>query len=356
MTGVSAGLRWVSDRYAREKVQAELVSRDQLARHSGVLRTCVWSLSSPERPAHTLKILNLAVAASIERLALSDGDAAALRVRLRDLLDELASVGDLISLPDGAWLPAPCREVRLPSGTDERLIVGGIPSSVLPKTLSSLLREEGPLRRTSGTRISEALGLPTEALEVWLGRPPRDLQLWAQKVMGVDLEPYVESGEASPFEVYSPGTSRPFSPQGFRWCEPAPAMSGRYLARREVAFRGKQSRIVELRAGRLTGSAVPKTALGDIRRLMYALDSAVNKPTRVRWVIRQDAVEMELQSEVPRAEQRLFAALGHLEVDGDRYYPRMWRFSLARWDAVQERLSELGIASERLIGGRVGGE
>ena len=99
----------------------------------------------------------------------------------RQALEVLAEQGDLLALPQGHWLPAPLRLV--PATAQRYLVVGGIPSSLLPKSYFSTLRLHESFRQVE-THIIQANPFVDkenrrwqfQTLEHWLGPSPTDFQ------------------------------------------------------------------------------------------------------------------------------------------------------------------------------------
>lgn len=263
------------------------------------------------------------------------------RERLREALDELADVGDIIELAGGRWLAAFTRQVALGTETDDRLVVGGVPTSLLPTEQRGLLVHRGALRVTRGDAFGSALSLVDETLESWLGDSPADLEQWARSLLAQELDSYSPE-EGARFRVYVPALARQREPQGFRWREQLGQLDGRFFADRELAFGVRQSRIVEIRDGRIIASGVPSLGGGDRRRLLYALDALARNPTRIT-VRTASSLSLVLQSEVPRAERRVFAALGELSVPEEKYYPRTWTFRIEHKRTILARLSALRV-------------
>ena len=80
---------------------------------------------------------------------------------------------------------------------------------------------------------------------------------------------------------------------------------------------------------------------GEARRLMYALDARSSNSTIARWTYRGSRADFITNSELPQAEQRLFAALGTLNIT-DRVYERHWTFVTGS-ELVLNRLRNLKI-------------
>jgi hypothetical protein len=276
----------------------------------------------------------------------SDHDVQQRRERLHDALEELSEAGDLVSLPEGRWLPAPVREVMLEANSEERLLVGGVPTGVLPAELKRLVTHHGPYRRLDGSILGVALNLPKEELNSWAGSPAESLEAWAAERLGVKLHRYAEHQEGSRIRVYVPELAKERSTQTRRWFERAASISGRYLASRERVFGVREYRVVELRDGAIISSD-EVLAPGEGRRLMYALDARAGKPVEVLLGAKGGSMSVTLRSELPRSEQRLFGSLGNLEVPGDDYYPRTWWFADRYRGIVLSRLEALRV---RLVG------
>lgn len=312
---------------------------DPFTRDCSFLRAILWALArGGRRQAHILRILNVAVDIACET---TGSDERAVRAALRNALDEIADAGDAVEVGDGWWLPAATREVQLHDGNDLRLLVGGVPTALLSPGLQAAVEAHGPFRRTRSDALRLELGLATETLESWAGAPRTPMQAWASQLLDSPLTKYSEPNEGTRLRFYAPDRARPGAAQGARWAE-RPDGAGRFLMERTRIFGAREYRIAELREGRVEssgGTLLP----GEHRRLMYALDARAKNPVSVRMMQTGDSVTLTLWSEVPRAEQRLFAALGHLELEDGRYYPRAWRFHLVHRGLVEAGLHGLGV-------------
>jgi hypothetical protein len=311
-------IRTISAEEAARCIREDLVGSaecDQLATECALLRSCAWALTQGNRPVHTLKLLNLAIELSPDTIL---GDEVqgpdTTRVRLRGTLEELAEAGDLVSLANGRWLPAPSREVLLKTSNDTRLLVGGIPTSLLPPEMAKNIRHHGAFRRITGKSVGSALALPSERYESWIGKCPHDLKAWARTVLEGTYEPFTEGHDTRQFSLYAPQIARPAALQANRWVDRPGNLTGKFLGRRELHFGICQYRGVELVNGRVVRVMLPRLGLGDLRRLMYGLDSIAGNPVHVETQLRGFEYVVVLGSEVPRPERRLFAALGTLSV------------------------------------------
>jgi hypothetical protein len=310
---------------------------DELTLDCGVLRSCIWALTRNATSVHINRLLNVATASQIGVGAHATVDA---RARLRESLDVLAEVGDVVELANGWWVPAGVREVLLANETDDRLIVGGVPTSVLPSEHRALLLHRGQFRTTRGDALASAFGLAIEPLDSWVGRTPTDLESWGRQMLAASVDPYTEPSEGVRFRFYVPRRSG--EPQGFRWRDSTKGLDGRYFAFRELPFGLRQPRIVEVKRDSVCATRPLGLAPGDARRLQYAVDAVSRMPVTVS-IKRASTFQVTLRSEIPRSEQRLFAALGELRFPDDRYYPRTWTFPNEHADQVSQRLAALRV-------------
>lgn len=306
---------------------------DQIAEDCALLRSCAWALTDGVRPVHVLRLLNLA---STLHLA---GDAS--RGKLKEALQELSECGDLVEMSTGQWLPAPTREVRLGTGDDMRLLVGGFPTSLLPAERAAQIEHLGPYRRVKGDVLSKEFELPQQSLEAWMGHAPSDLLEWTQSVLEGSYERHRPTGRS--IEVYAPKLSSVSTPQMFRWVDRTDKLSGIYLSREELPFGGKRHYAVKIAKGQIIG--IRTMPPFDVRRLLYGLDLLAEKAVTVEEISRLADTSFVLKSVLPQAEQRLFAALGQLSVPEDKYYPQTWTFHQEHAVEIKKRLARLGVST-----------
>jgi len=158
-----------------------------------------------------------------------------------------------------------------------------------------------------------------------------------------ERQPYSPTS-ADAFEFYLPASSRPGAPQFRRWGESTGNTTGALLARRLRLYGAREYRLADLRAGRIVSACDLQGV--DVRRLMYALDLAAKNPVRARRIYVGDRTEWLFTSEIPRAEQRTFAAFGTLTIPADRPFERRWTFARNEGLAL-DMLRSLGIALEQ---------
>jgi hypothetical protein len=229
--------------------------------------------------------------------------------------------------------------VELPDGVGY-LLVGGVPSALL-RLDGDEIQIHGPHRHLVKLPSELAVVLPVEDLNSWARMPEVSLQDWARDVIeSHERQPYSPTN-ADAFEFYLPASSRDGAPQFFRWFESAGETTATVLARRRRLYGAREYRLVDVRCGRIVGSCELHDV--DVRRLMYALDLAAINPVRVRPLRVGDRTEWIFTSELPRAEQRTFAAFGTLTIPDERRFARRWTF-IRNEELALGMLRSLGIA------------
>lgn len=304
-----------------------------------LLRTTVWSIAATGSKAHVNRVLGTALNAwqlLSPGASLSDER---LRGELREALAALEDTGDLIELRGGYWAPAAARLVELPDGAGF-LLIGGIPSELLQLD-SDVMQFHGPYRHLAAVPAQLATVLPSETLKSWAKLPEIPLQDWSREVFGsLERTPYMPTA-ADEFEFYRPETSRPGVSQFFRWSGATANTTGTFLARRRRLYGAREYRLVDARAGQIVGACDLHDI--DVRRLMYSLDLQAKNPVRARQVRVGNQTEWLFTSELPRAEQRTFAAFGTLTIPNERHFERRWTF-LRNEELALEMLRSIGIS------------
>lgn len=307
-----------------------------------ILRATVWSMAAPKSKAHVNRVLGAALAPWSLLSERAGASTEELRVELREALSTLEDAGDLIELNGGFWAPATARLVELSDGAN-CLLVGGVPSALL-RMDDDAIQFHGPHRHLTGPPSELASTIPTESLAAWARLPSGSLQNWArQTIESIVRQPYLPTTEDA-FEFYLPANSRRGAPQFHRWFESSAHLTGTLLARRRRLYGVREYRLVDVRVGRIVGAAELHHV--DVRRLMYALDLAAGNPVHARPIRTGTQTEWLFTSELPRAEQRTFAALGFLQVSEDRRFERRWTF-VRNENLALEMLHSLGIALDR---------
>jgi hypothetical protein len=244
------------------------------------------------------------------------------RAELRDALSTLQDSGDLVELSGGYWAPATARFVALPEDAGS-LLVGGVPSALLSID-RNLIQHHGPYRHFANVPLVLTESLPVEAFLSWARLPDLPLPDWGQSVIdSLERVTYLPD-KSEAFEFYLPEKARPGTPQFKRWSADAANITGTVLARRTRLYGAREYRLVDVRSGKIVSACEFQDI--DVRRFMYALDMAAKNPVHARQFRVGDRRQWHFTSELPRAEQRMFAALGSVTIPGDRPFERRWMF------------------------------
>lgn len=304
-----------------------------------ILRATIWSLAALKAKTHVNRILNASLPAWQLLSERPTSSEETLRAELREALSTLADAGDLIELSGGYWAPATARVVILPDGAGH-LLIGGVPSSLL-QLGNDAIQYHGPHRHFAKIPAKLAAVLPVEDFNSWARLPDVPLQDWVREVFdSLERFPYTPT-TADVFEFYLPANSKPGAPQFFRWSESAGDITCTLLSRRRRLFGAREYRLVDVCSGQIV-SACEFHGI-DVRRLMYALDLEAKNPVLARPLRLGDRTEWLFTSELPRAEQRTFAAFGTLKIPDGRHFERRWTFTRNEEIAL-DMLRSLGIA------------
>lgn len=307
-----------------------------------ILRATVWSVAAPAGEVHVNRLLSAALPTWRLLSERSTASEEALRGELRAALSTLEDSGDLLDMRGGYWGPATARLVELPAGAGH-LLIGGVPSSLLPIEFDAV-RYHGPHRHLAKLGPELAAALPVEEFASWSRVPNAKLQEWDREVTdSLERIPYSPTNEQA-FEFYAPASSRPGTPQFRRWSDSAGNTTGTLLGRRMRLYGAREYRLVDVRAGRIVGACDLQGV--DVRRLMYARDLVAKNPVRARRLHAGERSEWSFTSELPRAEQRAFAAFGTLTIPNDRPFERRWAFARNE-EVALGMLHDLGITLEQ---------
>lgn len=244
---------------------------------------------------------------------------------LRSTLDELELLGDTVSLPHGYWLPAPLHFVTLPA-IRRWILVGGPPSMCFPNPLHLAVEYSGPTRFLIHDPVEFGFRDVVQSEEEWYHLPQGSIDVWARHIL---LNAKLQSIEAlgTSCEFYAPNArGASDNLQYFRWIDDARSLvDGRYLIRFKLKGFTSHYAIAEIQQSKITATGSIELGEGDIRRLLYGIDAFVGHPVKVQITKKGDSWLFPLNSELPKAEHRLFTALGYLHLPSDgRYYPRTW--------------------------------
>lgn len=340
-----------------------------------IVRSVLWGLSCPNpqsssavlpseqdaqsawTPVHVTKVLNRAAAVwrTGHWAAPETADKVAVPAEqktsdfLRQVLEDLEQIGDVVSLPRGMWLPAPVRAVHL-AWLRCWLLAGGLPTVRLPQAAQAACEWRGAARFLTQPPEALNLAVPTLSSAEWLHAPEEDLAQWTRKTIeSVKLDPL--SGSEG-FRFYAPGSRRFLSSrdnlQINRWHESVKVMrDGRCLFRNTTPFGAVRYGIAEIKAAAVVAAAYVELRDGGVRRLMYGLDAAAGCSTHCRRESGGGEYVYVLNNEVPGSERRLLTAVGRiLRNDDEKYYPRRWAVPSGYAAEVEKAFARLGMAIE----------
>jgi hypothetical protein len=244
-------------------------------------------------------------------------------VRLgRTSLEILAGQGDMLELSGGRWLPAPLRFVSITS--KQRLLVGGMPTRLLPPLMQRTLSLHGNFRYVDGavdTSFTQgtAFHIPWQSLENWLGQT-QALEELVRYFEEIELLPVSHQHVFdTSLEAYNASLN---TSQYSRWQSLNRLKDGHYLLRSSTSWGINRYTIGTVNNYQLTQQSA-ELQHTEIRRLCYALDQQAGVPTKARWIQRRNL--LVLHSELPGRERKFLSTLGTLiENDNGNYYPRQW--------------------------------
>ena len=311
------------------------------------MRSLIWAAAGPTGRVHTNRLINTLLP-SWELLSTADIQAVERRrEQMREALSALRDAGDILEQGGGYWSPATSRSVTLP---DRRgyLLIGGVPSALLPITPTAIA-QHGPHRHLESIPNDLEGLLPVEELSSWARLPNGTLSDWHRDLLNsLERQPY-SPAETEAFEFYLPDAAPKGCPQFKRWATSIGKLSGTFLARRTRIYGAREFRLVDARGGRIVSARELYDI--DVRRLMYAIDAESGNSVRAHRTKGPGGEEIRLNSELPRPEQRILAAIGVLQIPPDRPYERRWTFGSEDQIALQ-LIASLEIELREVTGDR----
>lgn len=292
-------------------------SRNLPALVAEALRVVIWTQWATDyQPIHTVRLINKAhdlllpwhseIAhwlAAIRAVPAGDAGVNARQVVsgkrwLKAILTTLEKAGDIAHGGQGFWWPAPLRYVSLPA-VQRRLILGGPPAHLLPRTVQNRLEWAGLARLLPQSAEQSELAAPVITLQDWLGIPAMPLIEWTQAILN---QTRLEPASSVAAEIYIP-------PDWQTSLRNLP--DGRYLVRMQLRFKGYTYAIAKVQTGRITAIGRLDQTTCDIPRLQYGLHALAAKPIQVTVQSQNDDVMFTLYRRLPRAEKLLFQMLCH---------------------------------------------
>lgn len=309
------------------------------------LRAALWAYwGATAQPVYITRLINAAARILLPWLEEFSEDDEGLSEQLRNVLQEMELIGDVVALPGGRWSLTPPRIVQV-SAISRWLLLGGTPSRNLPRQASAAIERAGVARLLRLPPCEIDLAADEVPEQEWLRAPSENLDVWGYSVL--ERSALTPAGELD-IEVYAPAAAYPAATQFDRWKPPTAKLAdGRYLARTRTRRGVRSYYIVQLTGGRAIAAGPPSLGDGDVRRLQYALDLLAHNPVRVIGTRQHNHWTFKLQSALPRAEHRLFLALGREQTRTDgKYYPRWWDVPSSYVPRAEKALRDLGISVE----------
>jgi hypothetical protein len=167
--------------FLAEQVRAALCSA-ALVNGSWRFSRAIHSISIASRIQHTVEWLwpqETTFEAASERGSAFGSNAV-------DMLRRLANVGDISSVGEGYWIPAPLKYLAIPGQESEMLLIGGLPTEVLMAKGQQRLTCAGRARllpMVLAEKLQLILGGESQTADTWLGLPRESLEAWTRRTI-----------------------------------------------------------------------------------------------------------------------------------------------------------------------------
>lgn len=281
----------------------------------------------------------------VDRVAVEGDDRSALRERLGELLEGLASSGDVYVGAGGLVGAAPLR-AALVSDT-LALLVGSASTVWLRRNLAAVSIEAGPIRRAQiapGERSAfenalSAHGGTVTTVTRWAGldRVPREIAAWraelAERFDGAAHHDRFEPGDD--VRIYMADPLEPVAAR--RWKFPAKLASKpspRLERHRRPGGWFAYAWVI--------GETLHPLSRDEGLRTSYLFDAEAGASRPLRTSTFEESVFVDLDAMLPSPEYRLLLGVG-TRVD-DSNAPRRWRVPMTAWPELRRALAEgLGI-------------
>ncbi|UPJ47665.1 hypothetical protein IVB30_31020 [Bradyrhizobium sp. 200] len=268
----------------------DAVQRATIADHIRAMAFGSWMGGGREgAPVHTTRILSnvrrvhrmVWPAESWEHEKLGD--------LCRQVLDALATLGDVISVGNGFWIPGPAKVVEL-DGIHHLMVIGGTPAQIARTHFGSPLKSAATFRfmeRRPVLSISSHRDL-LQSIDGWLGHVD-PLREWTEAVLqqhnarlSIDMDIGVEQ-----LDIYAPDIFRDQRKAG-RWMRAAQIgrpLEGLRLCRLQSGARAFRAphflATFHFKGGTLTLGRSAPVAPDVSRRLRFGLDALLGAPRQV---------------------------------------------------------------------------
>lgn len=285
-----------------------------------LIRAVAWASTGGRAPVSTRVLLDRLIEPA---LAIVDrkGGADARRSELRQAMNTLAVIGDLVELGRGQWLSASGCIVCL-EGTPipSYLLVGGIPLRDFEHDAKAAVAVDDARRIVRDAASVGRFDLPIVSYEDWVRAPRIPLRDWTDSVLAAPLRQFADEWEnASEMALYAPHRAPLNQRQNLRWVPFDGTSEGRALAR-FMTLGEPMYAIVNVVRGTVMGirECVPQ----DVRRLMYGLDQKCENTTLATAVDGDGTVSFRLHNALPYAEARALLVLVEESADKGRMVTR----------------------------------
>lgn len=334
-----------------DDLESREIVRDQLCLSGGasessilaeIVRSSIWAHQPRNveslQPVHRHRIVATGVSSAAWLLKV---DANVARDLLSRTIDELVALGELDRADNGYFLPTPVRWVDIP-GKDRKLLVGGVPTRVLPPTIRAGVRQRHFVREGDGDEI-----LVTQSLDSWISRPRSELNEWFETV----LQKAKGNARAADFPELAQAECQLYPTrqddfQFYRWESVASIQSipqGVFLTRIRNAFSISSWGLLWSDARGCSLSEISPQEV-DVRRVRYAFDQHYGWPTTTTIRRGSSRDELVCKNELPKAEQRFLNAISEkVNNQGSTFYPRRWILPKGYEEPVKDILTALGI-------------
>jgi hypothetical protein len=270
----------------------------------------------------------------------------------RAFLDMLAEDGDVLTLGRGRWLPAPLRLV--PLSDTLYVLVGGLPTALLPEPIRQDLRFHGHFRQIARGAIPATLAphqddhWQFQTQESWLGTLPPPGPELVEQFARQELTPVLRNDSPS-LEAY---VARLDQPLEWRWRSLEQVPDDRYLLRNTGSWGQGRYSIGEVRGHNLLKQGQIPPFI-ELRRLVHALATAAGAPARARW--EHSGTILSLSSALPARERKKLAVLASPQ-EGQAYALYMWSVETQHNKEVWTLLTALGMRVQTEQRGEESGE
>ena len=281
----------------------------------------------------------------------------------QDVMRKLRSIGDIVDLGNGLWVPGPTKIVRLTENREAALLViGGRPFEILETQIAACISCVGCgrfVRPDPMTLRHLRLEYELQSIDHWLGGPVESLSAWTRRIFrslceSMDPASDVDAGEC---EIYVPD-NLPGKPRGGNWLpirEFSLPPAGLRLCRPSVSKSAMHDRPTYLAVLREDGGRVTFQQLAlvpkDIqRRLMFGIEQMQNIQRTVTLEVANRTCCMAMPFKLPEPENRILAFGWPVIKDSNRR-AEAFEFSCDLVPHLKQVLARLNVRTETKLSG-----